>query len=183
MTTPPTRSTRSPGRARRHVVAKVDDIPDGERLIVEVGGRSIGVFNIRGTFHALLNRCPHNGAALCEGPLTDVVRAERPGQTTFDESRVLVQCPWHGWEFDIETGRSYTDPERSRVRRYGSVVAPGPDVRELVAIGEVGDAVTPQPTVPGPIHRTLVRERSARPPAAERIDVAVDDDYVVVTLR
>ena len=34
-----------------------------------MNGRPIAVFNIKGEFFGLLNRCPHQGAALCEGPL------------------------------------------------------------------------------------------------------------------
>ena len=51
----------------KHVVATVDEIPPGERKIVEIGGRSLGIFNIKGEFYALRNICPHQGGPLCEG--------------------------------------------------------------------------------------------------------------------
>ena len=54
-------------RETKFVVARTSDIPDGGRIIVEINGRSIGVFNVGGEFHALLNRCPHSGAPLCRG--------------------------------------------------------------------------------------------------------------------
>ena len=63
----------------KHVVATVDEIPPGERKIVEIGGRSLGVFNIKGEFYALRNICPHQGGPLCEGRLTGLVMADRPG--------------------------------------------------------------------------------------------------------
>ena len=49
----------------RHVVATVEEIPPGQRKIVEVAGRSIGIFNVSGEFFALRNRCPHQGGPLC----------------------------------------------------------------------------------------------------------------------
>ena len=49
----------------RHVVAAVDEIAPGTCKIVAVAGREIGVFNVHGEFHALVNRCPHEGAPLC----------------------------------------------------------------------------------------------------------------------
>jgi 3-phenylpropionate/trans-cinnamate dioxygenase ferredoxin subunit len=36
----------------------------------------------------------------------------------------MVRCPWHGWEFDLATGRSYCDPARMKVRTFGVKVCP-----------------------------------------------------------
>ena len=102
----------------KHVVAKVDEIPHGGRKIVEVNGRSIGVFNINGEFFALRNRCPHEGAELCVGTITGLRRSERPGEYSWDREGEIVRCPWHGWEFDIKTGQSWFDPKGVRVRPY-----------------------------------------------------------------
>jgi 3-phenylpropionate/trans-cinnamate dioxygenase ferredoxin subunit len=102
----------------KHTVATVDEIPPGSRKIVDIGGRSIGVFNIDGQYYALLNRCPHQGGALCEGRLWGVLRATQPGVFDYDARREILTCPWHGWEFNVTTGRSWCEPERLRVRRY-----------------------------------------------------------------
>ncbi len=48
----------------RHVVATVGEIAPGRSKIVTVAGREIGVFNVADEFYALINRCPHEGAAL-----------------------------------------------------------------------------------------------------------------------
>ncbi len=42
----------------RHVVARVDEIPQGGVKQVEVKGRKIGIFNVHGEFFALLDKCP-----------------------------------------------------------------------------------------------------------------------------
>ena len=41
-----------------------------------------------------------------------------PGQFVVSRGGEVVRCPWHGWEFDILTGRSLYNPHRVRVRRY-----------------------------------------------------------------
>ena len=47
-------------------VAAAAEIPPGAREIVAVDGLQIGVFNLAGDFHAILNRCPHQAGPLCE---------------------------------------------------------------------------------------------------------------------
>ena len=63
----------------RYIVATVEEIPPGGRKLVEVAGRSIGVFNLDGVFFALRNRCPHQGGPLCSGPLGGLIVASSPG--------------------------------------------------------------------------------------------------------
>lgn len=109
----------------RHVVAQVAEIPDGGRKLVSVEGRSIGVFNLGGEFFALLNRCPHQGGALCLGQRIGLVVSDEPGVYRYSRSGEMLKCPWHGWEFDIRTGQSWCDPRRTRVRTYPVSVTPG----------------------------------------------------------
>jgi nitrite reductase/ring-hydroxylating ferredoxin subunit len=102
----------------RYIVATVEEIPPGARKIVEVAGRSIGVFNLGGEFFALRNRCPHQGGPLCVGSQGGLVIASAPGEYQYSRAGEMLRCPWHGWEFDIRTGQSWFDPARVRVRRY-----------------------------------------------------------------
>jgi nitrite reductase/ring-hydroxylating ferredoxin subunit len=103
---------------RSVAVARAEEIPPGARKLVEVGGRSIGVFNIGGEYFALRNRCPHQGGPLCQGFQFGALRAERPGEYEYDRPGEIIRCPWHGWEFEIRTGRSWFDPDHQRVRSY-----------------------------------------------------------------
>jgi nitrite reductase (NADH) small subunit len=98
----------SGGRFR---VCEATELAPGQRLVVDLGGRSVGVFNVEGSFYALHNRCPHRGGALCLGPVTGVTRSTDDFEYVYaDEGRIL-RCAWHGWEFEIETGRSLADPK------------------------------------------------------------------------
>jgi len=146
----------------RYRVATVDEIPAGQRKIVEVAGRSIGVFNIGGEFFALRNRCPHQGGPLCLGPLGGFVVSSGPGEYTYSRQGEILRCPWHGWEFDIRTGQSWFDPQGVRVRRY-TVTVEGDAARGV-------DAVVPSPGLePGPF-------------VAETYPISVEQQWVVVEI-
>ena len=119
-----------------HVVASVDEIPPGTRKLVEVNGRAIVVFNLSGDFFALDNRCPHRGGSLCDGIQTGLVESKVPGEYRYSRPGEMVKCPWHGWEFDIRTGKSWCDPARVRVRQYPVSVKPGTELVEGPHVAE-----------------------------------------------
>ena len=102
----------------RHVICLAGALPPGGVKIVEAEKRSIGIFNIRGAFYALRNTCPHKGAPLCRGIITGLVVSDEPLQMQMTRNGEIVRCPWHGWEFDITTGRSVYNPHRMRVKSY-----------------------------------------------------------------
>jgi 3-phenylpropionate/trans-cinnamate dioxygenase ferredoxin subunit len=105
-------------RPRGVVVARTGEIPPGGRKLVEIGGRSIGIFNLQGEYFALRNRCPHQGGPLCSGYQFSALSAAAPGEYEHERAGEIIRCPWHGWEFEIRSGRSWFDPERRRVRSY-----------------------------------------------------------------
>ena len=109
----------------KHVVAAVSDIPPGGRKLVSADGRAIVVFNLGGEFFALSNRCPHRGGPLCRGYLTGLVLSDEPGEYSYIRRGEIIRCPWHSWEFDIRTGKSWCDPNRIRARQYPVSVEPG----------------------------------------------------------
>lgn len=75
-------------------VARVEEVPEGTGTVVEVRGRPLALFHIGGRFYATDNECLHRGGPLGDGFLTGEV----------------VTCPWHGWEYDVRTGRHVDDP-------------------------------------------------------------------------
>jgi nitrite reductase/ring-hydroxylating ferredoxin subunit len=132
--------------AARHNVGPVADFPEGERREVTIGGRSIGVFNVEGRLFALRNRCPHQGGPLCKGRLFPRLESNRPGEYRYEDGRYLLECPWHGWEFDLATGQSWFDPARTRVRPYPVTVErarlePGPYRAEAYPVSVEQDCV------------------------------------------
>ncbi len=146
----------------RYVVATVEEIPPGDRKIVTVAGRSIGVFNINGEFFALRNRCPHQGGPLCEGKTFGFLSARVPGEVEYSRAGEILTCAWHGWEFDIRTGQSWCDPDRLRVRRYDVQIAPGD------ALTDNGDA------------DAVTSGKVRGPYAAETFPIVAEGQYLVV---
>ena len=114
----------------KHIVGTVAEIPDGQRKIVEVNNISIGVFNVRGTYYALRNSCPHQGAPLCRGSIKGTALPSAPGEYVWAREGEILRCPWHGWEFDILTGRSVFNPHRVRVKAYEVSVEPPEEPQE-----------------------------------------------------
>jgi 3-phenylpropionate/trans-cinnamate dioxygenase ferredoxin subunit len=114
----------------KFVVARVEEIPEGERKLLKAGDRELAVFHLDGEFFALLNRCPHQGGPLCHGELVRPITSDRPGHYSVDAGRRLIACPWHGWEFDLHTGRSFFDPARLKARRFPVEVEGGKEILE-----------------------------------------------------
>jgi len=110
----------------KHIVATVAELPPGQRKIIEVNGVSIGVFNVHGTYYALRNRCPHQGAPLCLGNLKGTTLPSAPGEYIWAREGEILRCPWHGWEFDVTTGRSIFNPHKVLVKAY-EVSVEGPE--------------------------------------------------------
>ena len=111
----------TPGAARkqeqRWPVAQVGEIASGECKLVEVKQRSIGLFNVNGTIVAALNVCPHELAPVCRGRVGGTTLPSPPGEYQWGREGEILACPWHGWEFDLLSGRALAD-ERVRLRLY-----------------------------------------------------------------
>ena len=131
----------------KHVIAKVADIPPGTRKLATVNGRGIVVFNLGGEFFALNNRCPHRGGSLHLGIQTGLIESREPGEYRYSRRGEMVKCPWHGWEFDIRTGKSWCDPEKVKARRFGvseekgAKLIEGPYVAETFRVSVENDYV------------------------------------------
>lgn len=97
----------SDGNAVR--VGAASEFRDGDRRIIDVGERQIGVFRVDGEFVAYENRCAHQGGPVCEGqyyPQMEAVFDDR-GRSLGERANYDVPhlvCPWHSWEYDLRTG-------------------------------------------------------------------------------
>lgn len=69
-------------------MATIDQLPTGTALEVEHDGRIVALFNVGGVISAIDGLCPHQGGPLAEGEVAGTI----------------VTCPWHGWQFDVQTG-------------------------------------------------------------------------------
>ena len=120
----------------RYVVARTGEIPPGGRKKVSVRGRDIAVFNVDGDYLAILDRCPHQGGSLCDGKQIGRIEAEAPGRVRYTDKGAVIRCPWHGWEFDLRTGKSRCDPKRTWVTSYPTSTAAGSELVEGPYVAE-----------------------------------------------
>lgn len=115
------------------VVARVDEIPDGERKIVSVEGLSIGVFHHQGEWYAVRNSCLHRGGPVAAGSL---------------EGDTLI-CPWHGYRYNVTNGKLLIDP-RTKLETYPVTIKDGEVLLSILEL--VRDPVTPlSDQVPGQV--------------------------------
>jgi len=111
------------------VIGRADEFPDPGRKVVEIDGAVVGVFRRNGTFTAWENVCPHMGGPVCQGKIIARVQELIANDKTslgfaFSKDQTNVVCPWHGYEYDIETGRHQGNP-RVRLRPVSIVVIDG----------------------------------------------------------
>jgi len=76
-------------------IAKTTEIPENEGRAFPVGDRMIAVFQVDGTFFAMDDFCPHQGASLSAGWIHDG----------------CVACPWHAWRFQLTDGTWMDNPK------------------------------------------------------------------------
>lgn len=107
-----------------HYVLEAGDVPDGGRAIVNVEGREIGIYRIDGQYYAIHNYCPHQGAPLCAGIVCGTTMPSDVYRYEYGRNGEIVRCPWHGWEFDIKTGKALFN-DKIRTRSYRVEVRDG----------------------------------------------------------
>jgi nitrite reductase/ring-hydroxylating ferredoxin subunit len=94
-----------------HHVGSTADFEVGDSLLVEVEGIEVALYNTPNGFYAMANYCVHQGGPLCEGPVSGSVTTDEDGTLCYDSDRQVVKCPWHGWEFDVESGEHLSRPQ------------------------------------------------------------------------
>ena len=96
--------------AKKHIICAVDELAVGDKKIVKIGSRKIGVFNVKGEYYAMLDTCPHHGASICEGPVCGTNMPVNEYHYEYGLENEVVRCSRHGWEFKIKTGECIGDP-------------------------------------------------------------------------
>ena len=104
---------------QRHVVCRETELGPGEIRSVKAGGRRIAVANLPdGGYRAVADTCPHEMASLGAGKVEKMWTSRKVGTLRASEERCVVVCPWHNFEFDLDTGLSPCEPGRLRIKTY-----------------------------------------------------------------
>ena len=115
--------------AAEYRVGPLDEIPERGGVLAVAGDVEVGVFRVNGGLRAYENRCRHQGGPVCTGEVLGRYEAVLnpdgtvAGERFVDEEPRIV-CPWHGWEYDLATGRCAADP-RFALRRFEVSVRDG----------------------------------------------------------
>jgi 3-phenylpropionate/trans-cinnamate dioxygenase ferredoxin subunit len=83
-------------------VARTDELANGQRILLDVGGRSMAVFNIAGSYFAIDDVCSHDDGPVAEGEVIGEV----------------IECPRHGGRFDLKTGKAVQLPAVADIGAY-----------------------------------------------------------------
>ena len=102
------------------VVCASVDVPEGGRLVIDIDRRTIGIFRVRNRLYAYENTCPHQGGPVCQGTILprvveNVTGSRESSGFDFHTTDLHIVCPWHGFEFDIVTGRHPAKPDAQLV--------------------------------------------------------------------
>jgi nitrite reductase/ring-hydroxylating ferredoxin subunit len=113
-------------------VCRDGDLPNGSMRIVAAGEMTIGVYRQGGRYFAYRNLCMHQGGPACEGiivpKVVDVLDEDRGFvRQGFLEDELHIVCPWHGWEYKLETGVCAHHPGY-RLQRFDVEIRDGGDV-------------------------------------------------------
>lgn len=111
-----------------HVMAE-DRLDEGERVRISIEDQNIAIFKVNGEHYAIQNYCLHQGASMCDGEvLYPSYMESTETETSWDLSQnqevPTVACPWHAWEYDLETG-DHVAPTNYTLSTYETVVEDG----------------------------------------------------------
>lgn len=116
-------------------VGKESEFDERDRKIIAQGDLEIGVFRVDNEFYAYENNCVHQGGPVCQGKILNRVMEVLADDKTsrglkFSEEDVHIVCPWHGYEYNLKTGRHPGD-KNVRMKPYEVKITDG-DVYVIV---------------------------------------------------
>jgi nitrite reductase/ring-hydroxylating ferredoxin subunit len=101
-----------------HDVCAAAELAPGSMVQTTVGERAVVVARTEaGRLYAFSDRCLHQGAPLAHGRLLTDVQGHRTGEYRLCTGRDIVKCPWHGYEYDLQSGAVLFD-DRRRLRVF-----------------------------------------------------------------
>jgi len=110
----------------KHALFPLAELEPGQMRSAEVNGIALVVVRTQnGGVHVLRDRCSHEGAKLSNGRVFETVDSGEGGGYTLSRDQFVIRCPWHGYEFDVVSGRCLADPSRARARAYPVTIEDG----------------------------------------------------------
>lgn len=115
-----------------HNIGSVDDFEEGKGKRVVVEDIPIAIFNVDGEFYGVVDNCPHKNLPLHPagherfmGPSLADSGIKFGPKGFVDEENCSVRCPWHQWEWDLETGENRRPKTKDRIPTFEVTVEDG----------------------------------------------------------
>jgi nitrite reductase/ring-hydroxylating ferredoxin subunit len=105
-------------------VCGLEELQSGAIREVRVGGLRAAAVLHDSRVYVFQAQCPHRGGPLTRGALRPRVTGERSGEMVLDTEHPVVTCPWHNFEYSLETGEALWNPKLC-IRLFASEVVDG----------------------------------------------------------
>lgn len=138
------------GVAAETMIGHIDDFPHDTIKSVEIAGRTIGVVRSGDKVYAFANRCPHHGAPMCSGKITGTMLPADPDQYVYGLDGLVIRCPWHAYEFNLNSGESIGNIMKARLLVYQTEVRGDAVYCRLVRVPSPGGASSQYSSQPKP---------------------------------
>lgn len=122
---------------RAVVAARHDELQVNQMKLLHVDGRRIVLARTDDGYAAFDDRCTHRGASLADGAMVCGV----------------VQCPWHGSQFDAHTGAVKAGPAKAGIRAYEVEVRDREVLLHVAGERDGALSIARAESVPGPAAR------------------------------
>lgn len=106
----------------KYFVGKVEDFPNKKSKRVELEKKKLLIWKNDQSFFATSEECPHQGASLCTVELTGTMLPSDPKRLIYGMEDKVIRCPWHAWEFDLNTGKKLYEKDRRCLTTYEVIV-------------------------------------------------------------
>lgn len=90
---------------KKYFACTVKEFEEEGRIIVQMNKLEVGIFKVSNHFYAWINICPHGAAPICEGSICGTRLPSLVYHYQYGKEQEVIRCPWHGWEFDLKTGK------------------------------------------------------------------------------
>lgn len=102
----------------KHRAGSAAEFPAQSCTVREIAGRRIAIWHHEGTFYATRDSCPHMGAPLSSGSISGTMLPSPAKEYSYGMEGHVLRCPWHGYEFCLDTGEPLFGTSALRVVTY-----------------------------------------------------------------
>jgi nitrite reductase (NADH) small subunit len=109
----------------QHLIGDLEDFPLHKPTCVTVEGRMLSIIRTETDVFALGNRCPHQGGPMSSGFVTGTMLPSESDEYIYGLDGLVIQCPWHAYEFRMDTGQSVNNVVPGRIPVFQTDVRDG----------------------------------------------------------